>query len=1128
VNLRRWFSLLWRIGVGVCVLIVIVAIVCFHFYVGPEIAKRTLEMVVSSGMGERAAVDRAVVHWLGRPRIEYQGFSVRKGGEEADWIRVDRIVLTPRLRSLFSRSIRWSKLELEHPVVRLSGAGAPSKMGPLGVTFFESGRTEVRDGHIQWPDMEVDELFFSFGDVLKIGSPRVTMHGVIKETGGAPAWFSLKGRVHPPPDEDFSRLGLTVDIEAKDFDPRWLEGYLGGSLPADLSGTRVSLTARFEGDLQGRFESSGTLDIRNCPLIEKRENLAFDYAVRSDRHALSLDRVRFKDPEIPFKGTGRVDWGDGDGPRIGFEVSCPWTSIERAGEVFSFFPEGVRTRLEGINEGEFKLVSLGFAGPIGAFRFPEDQAGLLRWRGNLRVRDGVFAWQGETLDISEGWVKLVEGRLVGEVSGVSMGRSRLDHAGFSVSQPFDDASVGLNLVGSVILDEVVPWMTAGLVHPGVAAFLDDLDDLSGQADVDLQLKTSLKGKSPQEVAGRLRFEGVGFRTPHLPGAFTGLRGSLGFLSGDVALKNLHGRWGRSTLRAEGSIRSIFSKRPEIECSLSGHLDLSDLTEFGSWEAMPEHLSSALQEIVSPRGGAGYTLAVEGRLGMPGGLAVKGDLNLQDAAFRLWNAYPMRGVNGRISFAGDRVSVSGLRGQWKNSRLGLDVEVAKTGQTDSRDLIFTADFDVADVASEPFGRGWPRRLKKILSPFQFRRGRAHVEAHNRKRGRQDTVEGHIHFDETTVRYLPVFPFLTSVEGLVTFDARSVKVLHLRGRYEESRVNLDGDLTPDSEKGPPLLSVRVDRIDCEKIFTWPWFEGVNHGKKKQPPVSVRVQVDDGVFRQMHLSDMKAELTIEGDQGVFERLTFGSNDGFGLITGVIGLERDGKISFDFRPRLTNVRASPILMSFQRAGSKRQLTGSGSAQGTLRGQGKGVEAIGRSLNGEVDLVLENGRLAQFSVVSKIFSLLDLTWVLRADIPDLTTEGMSYKMISGHVTVTDGEASTDNLLLESESMKISLVGSLHIPSGGLDLRLGIRRLGVGGKIMSKVPFFGEVVTKDGGSFINYYFGVKGTVVQPEVYGIPLESARDGILGPLQRLLEKPVDWFNFQQHPDFDRHLEDDEFRYP
>jgi hypothetical protein len=364
--------------------------------------------------------------------------------------------------------------------------------------------------------------------------------------------------------------------------------------------------------------------------------------------------------------------------------------------------------------------------------------------------------------------------------------------------------------------------------------------------------------------------------------------------------------------------------------------------------------------------------------------------------------------------------------------------------------------------------------------------------------------------------------------VTFDARSIKVIHLKGRYEDSRVWLDGDLTPDGEKGPPLLSVRVDEIDCEKIFTWSWFEGVNHGKKDQPPVSVRIQVDEGIFRKIHLSDMKAELTIKGDQGVFERLTFISDDGFGLITGVIGLERDGKISFECQPRLANVRASPIFMSFQRSGSKRQLTGSGSAQGTLRGQGKGIEAIGRSLNGEVDLFLENGRLAQFSVVSKIFSLLDLTWLLRADIPDLTTEGMSYKTISGHVTVKDGEASTDNLLLENESMKISTVGSLHIPSGRLDLRLGIRRLGVGGKIMSKVPFFGEVVTKDGGSFINYYFDVKGTINQPEVQGIPLESARDGILGPLKRLLEKPVDWFNFQRHPDFKRYIEDNEYRYP
>jgi hypothetical protein len=1103
--------------------------VCFHFYVGPEIAKRTLETAVSTGLGDTASAEKAIIRWLGRPRIEYRGFSIRKSGDETDWVHAERIILTPRLSSLFSPPIRWRKLEVERPTVRLFGKKPALDTGQLGAVLSQSGRVEIRDGHIQWPDKEIEGLFVSFGDSFGIGSSRLVIHAAIREGDDPSAWVSMKGKVHrPPTGEDFSELAFAVEIEAKDLDPLWLGGDLGGYLPTGLGETRVSLAGHFRGNLSGRFASSGTMNIRGCPFVAKGENLTVDYVVHGDNQRISLEKIRLRDLGVRLEGTGQIAWGKEEEPLVSWRVSCPWTSIRNAQELILLFPEEIRSQLRAIQQGEFNLVSLGFSGPIRDLEFSKDEATVLRWRGDVRFRDTIVTWHGETYELSEGWVKLDRGRVVGEIRGLKTGSSHVDHAGFSLSRLFGETSVGLTVAGSVHFDDVIPWITSDFVPQGLAGLVDDLEDLSGQGKVDLEITTSLHGKAPPVISGRLSFDGVGFHTRHLPGTFSGMTGSLRFLSGGAVLENLHGRWGRSTLGGEALIRSVFSKDPEIECSVTGHLDLKDLTEFMSWEGMTDHIASALRAIVSPQGEGDYRLAVKGRLGMPGGLTVSGDLTIQNAAFSLWDAYPMHGVSGRISFADDRVSVSDLRGQWKNSSLGLDVVVTKTGKTDSRDLVFSADFDVQDVASEPFERGWPRRLKKILRPFEFRRGRASVVAHNRKRGNQDTVEGRIHFHETTVRYLPVFPPLTAVEGEVTFDAKSIKIIHLEARYEESQVSLDGDLTPDGETGPPFLSIHVDQIDCEKIFTWPWFEGVNHGAKDQPPVSVRIQVGQGVFRQIRLSDMKAKLTIRGSQGVFERLTFVSNDGFGLITGTIRLEKDGTISFEFQPHLIHVKASPIIMSFQKTASKQELTGSGSAQGTLRGQGKGVQAIARSLDGEVDLFLENGRLAEFSIVSKVFSLLDLSWLLRADIPDLKTEGMAYRTISGRVMVREGVASTDNLLLESESMKITAVGSLHILSGKLDLRLGIRRLGLGGRIMSKVPFFGEIVTEDDGSFINYYFTVKGTLAKPQVYGIPLESVRDGILGPLQRLLKKPMDWFPIQRDPDFERFLEDDEYRSP
>ncbi len=86
----------------------------------------------------------------------------------------------------------------------------------------------------------------------------------------------------------------------------------------------------------------------------------------------------------------------------------------------------------------------------------------------------------------------------------------------------------------------------------------------------------------------------------------------------------------------------------------------------------------------------------------------------------------------------------------------------------------------------------------------------------------------------------------------------------------------------------------------------------------------------------------------------------------------------------------------------------------------------------------------------------------------------------------------------------------------------------MGGKIVRKVPFLGEIVTNEGGGFINYYLEVRGTIAKPEVRGIPLESVREAVFGPLKKLLEKPLDVFPFQKDPDWERHEADYEQRYP
>jgi len=1093
------------------------------------LAEKGLDNVIQLGLGDRVTVEGAVIHWLGRPGIEYRGLTIRKAGEQTGWLLIKRVVIRPELRSLFSESIRWKSLDLDHPVLRLSGGGGRFSPESLASMLSRFDHLKVKGAKIVWPDREIEELSVSLGNLSTDGPFSLVLRGAMKAGDASPARVSVRGLVHNLSKKwDPSSLRLSVEIQGEELDPFWFGRPFARYIPSGLVESRLTLTAKYDGDLRGRFQSSGTVSLIGSGLIEETGRLTADFTVNWDGQELEIQKIRLKDPSIPLEGRGRIYRKQGADPVISFQANCPWVSIGEWGRTFPLFPEMVRSFLGSVQGGQVALDSVGFRGHLRTLGFPKDEESLLQWKGGARFRNLTILWKEETVALKRGSVKLDHGRIVAEAVSLKLGGSELEISQVSLSEAFSQQSLDLALMGEVSLPDIPKWISMGLIPEAMVVPVSDIEVLSGRGDVHLRVEKSLGLLVPPVLNGRLALQDVTIGFGQLPGAFQVLKGILEFSSGDLVVRDVQGTWKASTVSANGSVSALFSQHPEIDFSLKGHLNLGDLAEFGLWEGIPRDARLIFREIASPSGEADYSLAMKSAPGVPEDIDFKGELSVRDGSFRLWNAYPVNGVKGRIFFSRYGISIPDLRGTWKNSNMALKVSLAPHGRTFLRDLTFSADFDLRDIASERFDHGWPRTWKRFVEPFDFQRGKALLEVTNQKSKDRATVEGKITFEEATVRYRPVFPPLTRLKGTVSFDEKGLGILDIQGRLDSSLLTIQGNLRPDSGDSAPYLSIQADKIDWEKVLLWPWTKGVSHGKKARPPLRVHVRVDRGSFRKVPLSDVEARLTLKGDRVSFEKLTFVSARGHGLITGWIGFEKDDELSFEFEPYLVNLEASPILTSFQRGRSKNDLTGLGSASGIIRGRGKGLQEVARSLSGEVRISLGEGRVARFNILSKVFSILDLSQLLRGKVQDLKTEGMSYRTITGNITLREGSASTSDLLLDSDSMKISVVGSLDIPSGGLDLKLGIGRIGVGGKIVRAVPFFGEIVTNDRGSFINYYLEAKGTLAEPEVKGIPLESLREGIFGTLKKLFEKPAEVFPVQRQPDFDQYFEDRENRYP
>ena len=175
------------------------------------------------------------------------------------------------------------------------------------------------------------------------------------------------------------------------------------------------------------------------------------------------------------------------------------------------------------------------------------------------------------------------------------------------------------------------------------------------------------------------------------------------------------------------------------------------------------------------------------------------------------------------------------------------------------------------------------------------------------------------------------------------------------------------------------------------------------------------------------------------------------------------------------------------------------------LEGEGEDFQKVKGSLNGSLRLEMENGVIERFNVLSKIFSILNVSQLFKGRLPDLTTKGLPYRQILADIYVKDGIASTEDLVIDSDAMKITLFGKLDVGKHLIDAKIGIHPLVTLDTVLSNVPIAGYILTGKEKAFLSFIYEVKGDLDNPKIEAIPIKSMGEGFLGIIRRLLETPL-----------------------
>jgi uncharacterized protein YhdP len=186
------------------------------------------------------------------------------------------------------------------------------------------------------------------------------------------------------------------------------------------------------------------------------------------------------------------------------------------------------------------------------------------------------------------------------------------------------------------------------------------------------------------------------------------------------------------------------------------------------------------------------------------------------------------------------------------------------------------------------------------------------------------------------------------------------------------------------------------------------------------------------------------------------------------------------------------------------------------LEGEGEDFQKVKESLNGRVRLEIENGVIEKFNILAKIFSILNVSQLLMGRLPDLKTKGLPFHQIMANIHVKDGIASTDDFVVDSDAMKITLIGKVDLGKNQIDARIGIHPLVTLDTVLSKIPIAGYILTGKEKAFLSYIYEVKGDLDDPKIEAIPIKSMGEGLWGIIKRLVETPLR--PFQKTPSTDK----------
>jgi hypothetical protein len=381
------------------------------------------------------------------------------------------------------------------------------------------------------------------------------------------------------------------------------------------------------------------------------------------------------------------------------------------------------------------------------------------------------------------------------------------------------------------------------------------------------------------------------------------------------------------------------------------------------------------------------------------------------------------------------------------------------------------------------------------------------------------EGEVKFKGVSLRHRMIPVYLSQFNGFLLVSRDQFRFLGFDGKLGDSPLQGSADISRSSPRWDSTgtrrqLALRIvsSNLNLDPLLprgeekTPISFEGLRDWLR-QWDLHVKIQGDRGTWRNIFFQDLKVEANTANERLVIRPIYFRSHGGDLWAEGWIEPTDQG-VRFEMNPRLANMDSRELIRAlFSKGGDERTvLTGKVHfPKVELRGEGMDLQRIKESLEGHLRLEMEKGSIERGDILAKIFSLLNVSQLFQGRLPDLKTRGLPYQRITANIRVEKGVASTEDLLVDSDAMRITAIGKVDLGKNMIDAKIGVHPLVTLDTVLSHVPIAGYILTGKDKAFVSYLYEVKGSLDDPKIEAVPLKAFGQSVFGIIKRLLETPL-----------------------